>query len=313
MFKNVILKCVSALAIGGLLLAGMGVGCSTDSGEADDVHQVLGIARFVNEESGIKSAVIGLDADGKEVGRVEIVHGHFALSPQFRDDYPTAEIDGRQLKASVLGQQLAFEVEGFDPLMQMPGHPPQAWALEQFLTAPEVKPLLDRWGLGFRAGASLVAGESPYAASGTFYGHDPSPCNGSTTCGQVFANGVFKTIGTCGGGMATITGERILRKHDCEGAPASLFQGDTTVVVQYCPAGSGGFDTKWWAYKVCPWTYNATECGNTTTSSACKGCASYALSNTGTFAITATNTGTSHYEPDGQYWSNYWHIDYTGY
>ena len=92
-----------------------------------------------------------------------------------------------------------WETAGFDPVLQMPAHPPTQWALAAFLADPHVKPVLDRWGIGFEPSQATADGEVAYV-TGNFRGHSPENCNGLSTCGTAF----FGTINTCGGGGAAI-------------------------------------------------------------------------------------------------------------
>lgn len=189
---------------------------------------------------------------------------------------------------------MAFEVAGFDPLMHMPAHPQGQWAIAAFASAPEVTVVLTRWGLGFEPGAALD-GESAYEDShnGFWYGHQPFQCSG-TNCGTVFANGVNKTMNTCGGGAVAVNAYRSLEKHTCEGPPASNYTYDRYRIVQLCPPWTGGHGLyRWWAHKLCPINGNNTECGNTTSSTACKACAAYDQTWTYEWLYT-TNQNTNH-------------------
>jgi hypothetical protein len=239
-------------------------GCSTtpDSGG----NEALGIARFEVQETADRSTIVGLDDADQVVARVDLIHGRFTLTGQFRDDYDTATVEGRKLDVKVGGKTLTYETAGFDPVMHMPAHPLGTEGLGTFLDDPHVKPLLDRWQLGF---ASSSDGETAYTY-GITQGTSQYDCltNIPTTeCGT--ARGF--NIGTCGGGVAPYQAYRVTRT-----TPTYTY--DEYVVDQYCPAGSGGQSTPWVAYKACPTTGTGAQtgsCGTTGATSACKGCATY--------------------------------------
>ena len=58
--------------------------------------------------------------------------------------------------SSALGQQLHWETAGFEPVLQMPAHPPSQWALAAFLADPHAKRILDRWQIGFEKFQALA-------------------------------------------------------------------------------------------------------------------------------------------------------------
>ena len=69
------------------------MGCmgAVESGTAGNA--ALGIARFTSSETATRSTVVGLDAAGKEVGRLDLVHGRFTLSGIFADGYTDPNVD----------------------------------------------------------------------------------------------------------------------------------------------------------------------------------------------------------------------------
>src|SRR5690242_7071593 len=102
-------------------LCAVTAGCSNnDEPELPDGNAALGIASFNQEELADRTTLIGLDNRGNEVARLDLVHGWFKVTPPFTDEYKTPEVDGRQLTAHALGQQLHWETAGFEPLFHMP-------------------------------------------------------------------------------------------------------------------------------------------------------------------------------------------------
>lgn len=239
-------------------------GCSTtpDSGG----NEALGIARFEVQETADRSTIVGLDDADQVVAQVDLIHGRFTLTEQFRADYDTPTVEGRKLDVKVGGKTLVYETAGFDPVLHMPAHPVGSEALATFLDDPHVKPLLDRWQLGFDA---LPDDETAYV-QGITQGTSQYDCHTNspnTECGT--ARGF--AIGTCGGGAVPITAYRVTRT-----TPTYTY--NEYIVDQFCPAGSGGQSTWWVAYKSCPTTGSGAQtgtCGTTGSTAACKGCAVY--------------------------------------
>ncbi len=96
------------------------------------------------------------------------MHGRFALTEIFKDDYPgESEVDGRKMDVTIRGTKKAiWETAGYEPVLHMPAHPPSERELAAFLADPHVRPVLDQWGIGFEPFAVAVDGEIAYT-SGT--------------------------------------------------------------------------------------------------------------------------------------------------
>lgn len=242
-------------------------GCSSTEAPASD--GTLGIARFAVDESADRTVVRGLDASGSVVGRLEVVHGTFALSPPFTDDYATPTVDGRKLTVEIAGQRLRWETAGYEPTLHMPAHPPDQWAITAFLDDPHAKAVLDQWKIGFEPSKRTAPTDTelPYFVNNNSYdGTDPMNCENSNTCGSAY----YGTINTCGGSDAAWSAWRVTQTQNVCGAYANQ-----VVVQQCCGAGTGGQTVDWWAVKACPTTAdNNTFCG-TRTAGACKGCGAY--------------------------------------
>src|SRR5690242_9837146 len=68
-----------------------------------DGNDSLGIVKFIEQELADQTTLRGLDASGNEVARLDLVHGHFTLTPPFTEDYNTSAVDGRKLNVNALG------------------------------------------------------------------------------------------------------------------------------------------------------------------------------------------------------------------
>lgn len=250
----------------GTLVAGTVAGCATTPQSSDGTNEALSIVRFENQETADKSTVIGLDANNHEVARLELVHGTFTLSPSFAEDYTTPTVDGRKLNVFIGDvRKLNWETAGYDPTMHMPAHPPSEWKLIEFLEDSHVKPILDRWQIGFEPTIQDTSLDNetayiPYdAIQGQFYGTNAVSCANQTTCGTV----QNKTINLCAGDGSAAT--RAIKAYD--------MYWNQYKIGQCCPSGEFG---PFWAIKTCPVSGSASECGTGT--GACKGCPEYPVS-----------------------------------
>src|SRR5262245_6496096 len=111
----------------------LGIGCSepVPSGNA-----ALGISEFRVEDTPTRTRVVGLDAEGLEVARLDLVHGRFALSGIFREEYGVPEVDGRKLDVTIRGEDMmTWETAGYEPTLHLPSSlaPP---TLRAFLDEP---------------------------------------------------------------------------------------------------------------------------------------------------------------------------------
>jgi hypothetical protein len=148
----------------------------------------LGIVSFEVRETTDTSTVIGRDADGREVGRLDLYRGPFTLSGVFAEDHDDPYVVGRRLSVRVLDQELSWETEGFTPTMGLPAHPASHAALAAFLDDPRVKPILERSGIAFEASAD------PPGYTCDVNGTNACHCVG-TICPTLFG----ATPGACGG------------------------------------------------------------------------------------------------------------------
>lgn len=278
-----------------------GAGCeTTELPERDVGNEALGVARFVVDDSASRTTVIGLDAAGSEVARLELVHGRFTLSPPFVEDYDTPEVSGRKLHVVAKGQETNWETAGYDPVLHLPAPPSGSDMLVTFLDDPHAKVVLDRWQIGFDSQAATAAGENYYTMTGSYRGNTPVHCDNQTTCGT--ANG--KTINMCGGGAAALQADKLTQ---VSGTNCGLYTSsyNQQLLSQCCPAGSGNQSQAWFAQKACSVATagncdpdgngslttadgTMTSCGCQTNTAACKACPTYPAPAPG-----ACTTGTS--------------------
>ncbi len=260
----------TALRYSAIALMGLGVACSGEgASNVSSGNAALGIAKFETQDTATKTSVVGLDAKGGEVGRLDLVHGRFALTDQFKDDYPgQAEVDGRKMDVTLQGKRhFVWETAGYEPVLHMPAHPPSETKLAAFLADPHVKPVLDHWQIGFDPFVAGADGETAYT-TGSTAGTSSYNCKTSspnTQCGTA-RDGL--TINSCGGGYVPFSSYRVTRT-----SPYNEY-----FIDQCCPSTSGadGF----FGQKSCPTTGLKTQsvqstCGAAATNSACKACGSY--------------------------------------
>lgn len=238
--------------------------CATappDQPDESSGNAALGIAQFTVDDAADQTTITGLDSDGAEVGHLTIVHGRFALSELYADDYPgVSEVDGRKLDVEILDQKMRWETAGYDPVLHLPAPPRANWAIAAFINDPHVKPLIDRWQIGFEySGTEAAYGQS------LAYGFFPMECTGYPTCGSTNRG----TIGTCGG-LAVPDSAWKVSQYMCSGASF-----DQDLVYQCCPPNAS-FSDEWFAQKSCPRDSpdGNGSCGVVTTG-ACKGCPAY--------------------------------------
>lgn len=254
----------------GMLVA---VGCTTTDSVNSAGNDVLGIARFKVDETASLTTVTGLDAANREVARLELTHGRFTLTEMFVADYPgIAEVDGRMLHVTIGGDsRFLWETAGYEPVLHMPAHPAKEWQVAAFLDDSHVKPILDRWQIGFEAPGAALEDETVYGG-GNISGTNVTSC---ATLGPLdYQCGTARgslVVNECGGTDAAYDAKRVTR--------TSPYQ--EYVVTQCCPASPGsGVLGDWWAQKSCPTTGSAgsavaSSCGTAGINNACKGCGAY--------------------------------------
>jgi hypothetical protein len=164
------------------LLIALSCATATDPG-----NPRLGIASFEIRETTDLTTVVGVAADRQVVARLELVHGRFLPKEDYGPEY-AGEIDGRKLAVDVRGHRLEWETLGYTDTSHMPALPAELADVDAFLGDSHVRPLLDRWHIGWEraaialsvdtcpavlsntantTSACVVAGTSPHACTGT--------------------------------------------------------------------------------------------------------------------------------------------------
>jgi hypothetical protein len=236
----------------------------------------LGITGFEIRESPQRTTVVGRDAAGREVGRLELVRGRFTPSGIFAEDHEGV-VDGRTLEIRVLDQTLRWETEGFAPALALPPHPPGQWAIADFVEDEVVAPVLARWGIGF----ARAPGRRSEGYRCDLEGTHPVECSRETTC-QTLAGGVEPALpppGTCGRTVAAsyawTVHQRASAGYHWDADDPEEVPHDQSFIAQCCP--------DFYAKKSCPdsraCTVEApckTTCGDVTVPGRCVGCPTYA-------------------------------------
>ncbi len=230
------MKLTRSYLAGFVALSALGIGCADDtarkpteiqSTSSDVGNDELGITRFVVEQGATQSSVTGFDAAGNIVGRMDLVHGAFTLTPPFDEGYTDPNIEGRKLDVTVNGELMRFQTWGFDAL-ELPAHPPSARDFATFLSDPSVKPILDRWALSFAAESDELA-----YGSGGAVGYNHQDVTTPT------ASAPLGTATSCGGNATPIRAMSYWNIAGCGGA-----EFNQKVFVQHCPAAGGRFSIK---------------------------------------------------------------------
>jgi hypothetical protein len=213
MRSNLFRSCV----FGFLALSACAVDDEGTAVEAPAAANSLGITRFTVDESADTTTVTGFNEAGTEVGRLELVHGVFELSPAFADDYPgEGQIDGRRVHVFMNGtHRFSYETKGYEPIMRLPAHPAGQRDLAAFLSDPHVKPALDRWGIGWE--------------TVSFAGDEESYVNGTDT----IVSGTVNEFWTAGGHSGVALGTTPTTNY---GSPRTM--GGSAVYANTC-GGSG--------------------------------------------------------------------------
>ncbi len=253
--------------------------CASPDGEDRNVvihetnNAALGIARFVTEETDLVTTVIGFDANGVEVGRLELVHGRFVPDPDSYEYIGSEEVDGRSVKVNMQdGTQFLWQNIGYHPTMTIPALDDGTPMLKAFVAEPIVKQVMADWKWGF-------GDEDPYT-SYTYAGYNFTDCGTSTTCGATL-NG---TAYSCGGSPSNPV--NAVKSGYIEQGTGCGQSEDQLIVAQWCPNGN-------FSRKSCPTTAgdNTGLCG-TRTSGACVGCGGVSSSAGAQIFKTASSAGT---------------------
>ena len=168
----------------------LGAGCVGTTVPDSSGNAGLGIAEFQVTDTAELTTIIGRDADGAQVAKLDLIHGHFISG----DEYGGQEIDGRKLDVDVHGQSTMWETIGYSDTTHMPALPSSLSAVAAFVADDHVRPILARWNVGWRnaPGAAPQAPGSEVAYDYSYlYGYvtNPQNCSGYdsvTTCPNGF-------------------------------------------------------------------------------------------------------------------------------
>jgi hypothetical protein len=140
----------------------------------------------VHETSSVKT-IIGLDANGAQVAKYEINLGSYIMDPFYTEGIEGLLVDGRRITIDVGNVHSYFETVDYPDIVAML---PRG-ELGAFVGDPRVAPVLASWGIRYRAGNVLGAGQVAFMdeppptgmIADTGYS-DGKTCNG-ITCGYV--------------------------------------------------------------------------------------------------------------------------------
>jgi hypothetical protein len=129
----------------------LGAGCAgTSTAPAvTEGNASLGITSFQVNESAEQTTIVGLGAQNNEVGRLELVHGHFMPSEGFLEDSQGKVVEGRKLSMAIQGHTFLWETMGYTDTTHMPAMPAAEAVLAAFAEDPHIRPLLRKWSIGW--------------------------------------------------------------------------------------------------------------------------------------------------------------------
>ena len=242
-------------------LAVQAVGCdggtATTSTTGTGGNASLGISAFQINETNELTTVVGVDAQNKEVARLELVHGNFMPTEDFGEENNGHLIDGRKLTVAIKGQTMSWETLGYTDTLHMPSLPRELNTVAALVTDQHVRPLLEKWSIGWDGETGLGAGEVAYDNNGDPYheGSNPTACNfngGTGTCSIRSGTSGRTTTPACGGG-AEWMGE-VVDNYTSNGDPY-----DGSTVFFCCGNGSSG-NPNGYAAKTCAASSGGTGC-----------------------------------------------------
>jgi hypothetical protein len=127
-----------------------------------------------------------------------LTHGRF-VPTQDLGQQPGQSVDGRRLNVTVKAQQIQWETVGYSDTRHMPVLPPQLHLVATFTSDEHVRPLLDKWSVGWDAAPMVPAGELAYnnGCDLGMTGYSAVPCGTGSNANCDIGNG--KTTQACSG------------------------------------------------------------------------------------------------------------------
>ena len=212
------------------LVVGLAAGCS--SAHIPDVsvpqgNAALGIAEYKVTDTAELTTIVGLDANKKEIGKLELVHGRYVLGEEY-EELAGSLSEGRKLTTSLWRDRtFQWETIGFTDTLSMPALPSELSEIAAFHADVHVRPLLETWKIGWVSTAANGNGEVAYDAACTYSGLSATACNG---------NGAPVTC-AIPGGSTTPAGNRL---SEYQGVVVDEGSGNMSVVDMCCGNGNDG-------------------------------------------------------------------------
>jgi hypothetical protein len=142
--------------------------------------RILGISDVNISETRDRTVITAVDADNQTVATLDLVHGPFVPTEDYGPKFRGREVDGRKLFVEVKGQVITWETMGFTDTSHMPALPPDLNLVAAFLADRRVRPVLEKWRIGWAAGPAPVA-RTPAATplnDVIAFGTNPVDCSG---------------------------------------------------------------------------------------------------------------------------------------
>ena len=216
------------------------VGCTSGQVPGSSAHGnlKLGVVDFQTTETASELSIVGLDATGQEVARIDVQRGKFTISPDWNEGV-AADVVGRKFKLDVQGKTGEYQGVGVDNKLNMPPAPePQA----TFLHDSYVEPLLSRWGINFQQSSAPVGpgGEEAYdlgAYSGSTWGFVLGTASSYTSPTLVSGTWRIAGPGTGSTGTPVCNGNSFIDARGMTSNTAFQSYSNETIVVQICSTG----------------------------------------------------------------------------
>jgi hypothetical protein len=216
----------------------LGLGCTEPA--ATSGNAALGIAAFQVSDTAEETTIIAVDAEKKPVGRIDLVHGRFVPS-RHGVEQVGQEAVGRKLTVELRGRTTRWETHDFSDTMHMPAL--RTAELAALVADPHVRPLLERWRIGWDAAGEPPPSRGPGEVAYTSYSvgscGNTNTCPGDTTWDSAFSgNTVYQC---CGSGTS---GEYSTKACSCTTqCSGGSNNGGSCTSNSNCPGGACGYAT----------------------------------------------------------------------